>query len=163
MLHSVQPQVLLWYQKDGIQIEYNLYISWEKLPSFGIFIYTRVWNLFSGLRLEIFHALEGLGCSSSRGLFINSCYVHCQTVTEETWLSNDSFVLSGKMRDLFSWPFIFVLPCTVAFFIFGTSRNRNFEDTCFLVCFNFWNTCRFLISFHFCAKKAFVKVLRTFS
>lgn len=118
MLHSVQPQVLLWYQKDGIQNEYNLYISWEKLPAFGIFIYNASLEFIFRFQVGIFACIgrEGLGCSSSRGLFINSCYVHCQSVTQETWLSNDSFVLGGKIRDLFSWPFIFVLPCSIFYF-----------------------------------------------
>ncbi|GFY95207.1 pectinacetylesterase family protein [Actinidia rufa] len=46
-------------------------------------------------RLEFLSAIEGLGSSSSRGLFINSCYAHCQTGTQETWLRDDSPVLGG--------------------------------------------------------------------
>ncbi|GAB4834848.1 Pectin acetylesterase 8 [Ancistrocladus abbreviatus] len=45
-------------------------------------------------RLEFLAALTGLGWSSSRGLFINSCYAHCQSEMQETWLRNDSPLLN---------------------------------------------------------------------
>ncbi|XP_059443064.1 pectin acetylesterase 8-like [Corylus avellana] len=44
-------------------------------------------------RLQFLSAVNGLGASSSRGLFINSCYAHCQTETQETWLRTDSPLL----------------------------------------------------------------------
>ncbi|KAF7139015.1 hypothetical protein RHSIM_Rhsim07G0141400 [Rhododendron simsii] len=46
-------------------------------------------------RLAFLSALTGLGRSSSRGMFINSCYAHCQTEMQETWLRADSPVLGG--------------------------------------------------------------------
>ncbi|XP_058224869.1 pectin acetylesterase 8-like isoform X2 [Rhododendron vialii] len=46
-------------------------------------------------RLAFLSALTGLGSSSSRGMFINSCYAHCQTEMQETWLRADSPVLGG--------------------------------------------------------------------
>ncbi|KAL3498104.1 hypothetical protein ACH5RR_040836 [Cinchona calisaya] len=49
-----------------------------------------------GFRLEFLSALNGLGTSSSRGLFINGCYAHCQTEMQETWFRNDSPRLSNK-------------------------------------------------------------------
>uniref|UniRef100_A0A5B6ZGR6 Pectin acetylesterase n=1 Tax=Davidia involucrata TaxID=16924 RepID=A0A5B6ZGR6_DAVIN len=47
-------------------------------------------------RLEFLRALTGLGSSLSKGMFINSCYAHCQTGTQETWLRDDSPVLGSK-------------------------------------------------------------------
>ncbi|KAL6001800.1 hypothetical protein ACLOJK_041778 [Asimina triloba] len=47
-----------------------------------------------GYRLEFIRALVGVG-TSSRGMFINSCYAHCQSEMQETWLRSDSPVL-GK-------------------------------------------------------------------
>ncbi|XP_062147233.1 pectin acetylesterase 8-like [Alnus glutinosa] len=44
-------------------------------------------------RLQFLSALNGLGTSSSRGLFIDSCYAHCQTETQEKWLGTDSPLL----------------------------------------------------------------------
>ncbi|XP_057478549.1 LOW QUALITY PROTEIN: pectin acetylesterase 8-like [Actinidia eriantha] len=46
-------------------------------------------------RLEFLSAIARLGKSSSRGLFVNSCYAHCQTETQETWLRDDSPTLGG--------------------------------------------------------------------
>lgn len=46
-------------------------------------------------RTEFLSALSVLGRSSSRGMFIDSCYAHCQTETQETWLRDDSPVLSN--------------------------------------------------------------------
>ncbi|KAL9258716.1 Pectin acetylesterase 8-like protein [Drosera capensis] len=48
-----------------------------------------------GFRTEFLSALSQLGSSSSRGLFINSCYAHCQSGTQETWLRSDSPLLGG--------------------------------------------------------------------
>lgn len=47
-------------------------------------------------RTEFLNTFDGLGASSSRGYFINSCYSHCQTETQETWLASDSPKLSDK-------------------------------------------------------------------
>lgn len=49
-----------------------------------------------GYRTEFLNIFNGLGGSSSRGYFINSCYAHCQTETQETWFANDSPKLSNK-------------------------------------------------------------------
>ncbi|KAF5477582.1 hypothetical protein F2P56_004206 [Juglans regia] len=45
-------------------------------------------------RTQFLSALNGLGTSSSRGLFIDSCYAHCQTEMQETWLRDDSPLLA---------------------------------------------------------------------
>ncbi|XP_059639909.1 pectin acetylesterase 8-like [Cornus florida] len=52
-------------------------------------------NTMQAFRLEFLNAVSGLGGSTSRGLFINSCYAHCQTETQETWLRSDSPTLGG--------------------------------------------------------------------
>ncbi|MFS7923256.1 putative pectinacetylesterase/NOTUM [Helianthus anomalus] len=44
---------------------------------------------------EFLKALTGFDNSPSRGMFINSCYSHCQTGIQETWLRNDSPLLSN--------------------------------------------------------------------
>ncbi|XP_078446567.1 pectin acetylesterase 5-like [Wolffia australiana] len=51
--------------------------------------------------LQEFHrtmvsALEGFGKKGDAGLFLNSCYVHCQTLAEVTWHSSTSPRLGGK-------------------------------------------------------------------
>ncbi|KAF8378955.1 hypothetical protein HHK36_028380 [Tetracentron sinense] len=43
-----------------------------------------------GFRSEFLRAVIGMGSSPARGMFINSCYAHCQSETQETWLWNDS-------------------------------------------------------------------------
>ncbi|KAA8527991.1 hypothetical protein F0562_035140 [Nyssa sinensis] len=52
-------------------------------------------KIMQGFRLWFLRALTGLGTSSSRALFINSCYVHCQTETQATWLTNGSNLLNN--------------------------------------------------------------------
>uniref|UniRef100_A0A3Q7HJU0 Pectin acetylesterase n=1 Tax=Solanum lycopersicum TaxID=4081 RepID=A0A3Q7HJU0_SOLLC len=82
-------------------------------------------------RSEFLKALNSLGPSSTRGYYINSCYAHCQTGTQETWLRDDSPVLSGTTiaKAVGDWyyerkrfqeidcPY----PCN------KTCKNRNFE------------------------------------
>ncbi|KAH9607499.1 hypothetical protein KSS87_017431 [Heliosperma pusillum] len=50
-------------------------------------------EVMQDFRIEFLHALTGLNRTPSRGLFINSCYAHCQTELQETWFSNHSPVL----------------------------------------------------------------------
>ncbi|XP_021768391.1 pectin acetylesterase 8-like isoform X2 [Chenopodium quinoa] len=50
-------------------------------------------TVMQDFRSEFLTALSKLGKSPSRGLFINSCYAHCQTELQETWFSHDSPVL----------------------------------------------------------------------
>lgn len=49
-----------------------------------------------GFRLDFLKALNQVGSSTSKGYYINSCYAHCQTGMQETWLRADSPVLDGK-------------------------------------------------------------------
>ncbi|RDX84315.1 Pectin acetylesterase 8, partial [Mucuna pruriens] len=51
-------------------------------------------DLMQGFRTEFLRALTVLGNSSSKGMFIDSCYAHCQTEMQETWLRSDSPVLN---------------------------------------------------------------------
>lgn len=51
-------------------------------------------NTMQDFRTGFLSALTGLGSSSSRGMFIDSCYAHCQSEMQETWLRNDSPVLN---------------------------------------------------------------------
>ncbi|KDP28068.1 hypothetical protein JCGZ_19476 [Jatropha curcas] len=44
-------------------------------------------------RLQFLNALYRSTTSSSRGLYIDSCYIHCQSETQETWFMADSPVL----------------------------------------------------------------------
>ncbi|KAI3439734.1 Pectin acetylesterase [Psidium guajava] len=47
-------------------------------------------KVMQDFRLEFMDALTRLGRSSSRGVFVDSCYAHCQSETQETWLWGDS-------------------------------------------------------------------------
>ncbi|XP_038979921.1 pectin acetylesterase 8-like [Phoenix dactylifera] len=51
-------------------------------------------------RTQFLNALAGFGSSSSTGMFINSCYAHCQSEMQETWLSSDSPVLEKIVRSI---------------------------------------------------------------
>uniref|UniRef100_A0A0E0K428 Pectin acetylesterase n=1 Tax=Oryza punctata TaxID=4537 RepID=A0A0E0K428_ORYPU len=47
-------------------------------------------------RDDFLKALKEQGTPSTRGLFINSCFVHCQSETQETWFSSGSPMLETK-------------------------------------------------------------------
>ncbi|KAL3738527.1 hypothetical protein ACJRO7_019968 [Eucalyptus globulus] len=51
-------------------------------------------KIMQDFRLEFLRALSAVGTSPSRGMFIDSCYTHCQAGTQETWLWNDSPVVA---------------------------------------------------------------------
>lgn len=53
-------------------------------------------NTLQEFRLQFLSAAPAVDSSKSRGMFLNSCYAHCQTGTQETWLRADSPLLDNK-------------------------------------------------------------------
>jgi len=51
----------------------------------------------AGFRDDFLKAVAEQGNSVSRGLFINSCFVHCQSETQELWFSSDSPMLGNTV------------------------------------------------------------------
>ncbi|XP_031394808.1 pectin acetylesterase 8-like isoform X2 [Punica granatum] len=47
-------------------------------------------KIMQAFRMEFLNALSGVGSSPSTGMFIDACYAHCQSETQETWLRDDS-------------------------------------------------------------------------
>jgi hypothetical protein len=52
-------------------------------------------RVLQGFRDDFLKAVAEQGSSASRGLFINSCFVHCQSETQELWFSSDSPMLGN--------------------------------------------------------------------
>ncbi|XP_064977222.1 pectin acetylesterase 8-like isoform X3 [Musa acuminata AAA Group] len=52
-------------------------------------------QIMQGFRSEFLNAVAALGNSSARGMFINSCYAHCQSGSQDTWLAADSPALDN--------------------------------------------------------------------
>ncbi|KAM3264179.1 pectin acetylesterase 8-like [Capsicum annuum] len=53
-------------------------------------------QVLQGFRLDFLKALEGLGPSSTRGYYINSCFTHCQTLDQANWFGPNSPRLFNK-------------------------------------------------------------------
>ena len=43
------------------------------------------------------NAIEGVSRSTQNGLFINSCFAHCQTERQDTWFADDSPLIGNKV------------------------------------------------------------------
>ncbi|KAB2632059.1 notum-like protein [Pyrus ussuriensis x Pyrus communis] len=82
-------------------------------------------------RAQFLSAIGGVSGSRSKGMFIDSCYAHCQTELQETWLMPDSPVLNKTTiaKAVGDWfydrtPFQKIdcpYPCN------PTCHNRNFD------------------------------------
>ncbi|KAG2724074.1 hypothetical protein I3843_01G000500 [Carya illinoinensis] len=58
---------------------------------------TRAQILFlQGFRNEMLMAIKHFSISKENGLFINSCFAHCQTERQDTWFSGNSPVIGKK-------------------------------------------------------------------
>jgi len=55
--------------------------------------------MISVFRTDFLRAFGAVGNTPSKGHFIDGCYAHCQTGTQETWLRNDSPVLGSTVRN----------------------------------------------------------------
>ncbi|XP_047320291.1 pectin acetylesterase 8-like [Impatiens glandulifera] len=53
-------------------------------------------NTLQEFRSDFINALENVKKSEYNGLFINSCFVHCQTEVQEIWTGPNSSKLAGK-------------------------------------------------------------------
>ncbi|TVU28144.1 hypothetical protein EJB05_19653, partial [Eragrostis curvula] len=90
-------------------------------------------QILQGFRDDFLKAVEEQGNSASRGLFINSCFVHCQSEIQELWFASDSPMLGNTtigsaVGDWFfdRGPFQKVdcpYPCD------STCHNRIYEDS----------------------------------
>ena len=73
------------------------------------------WNL--GFRTDFLNALPAVESSSSRGFFINSCYVHCQSEMQETWFTADS----PRLGNIVSSIILHIIECCMHVGIMQTS------------------------------------------
>ncbi|CAL9192096.1 unnamed protein product, partial [Musa hybrid cultivar] len=54
-------------------------------------------QFLQGFRNEMINALRGFSTSSKNGLFINSCFAHCQSYNQDTWYADDSPTIGKKV------------------------------------------------------------------
>ncbi|TXG48950.1 hypothetical protein EZV62_024825 [Acer yangbiense] len=53
-------------------------------------------RFLQGFRNQVLNAVRGFSMSRQNGLFINSCFAHCQTERQDTWFADDSPVVGNK-------------------------------------------------------------------
>ncbi|KAH9733802.1 Pectin acetylesterase 10 [Citrus sinensis] len=53
-------------------------------------------RFLQGFRNQVLKAVRGFSMSKQNGLFINSCFAHCQTERQDTWFADDSPVVGNK-------------------------------------------------------------------
>lgn len=51
----------------------------------------------TGFRNQMLNAVKRFAMSNKNGLFINSCFAHCQTERQDTWFADDSPVIGKKV------------------------------------------------------------------
>ncbi|XP_015570617.2 pectin acetylesterase 12 [Ricinus communis] len=53
-------------------------------------------QFLQGFRNQMLRAIRGFSMSKQNGLFINSCFAHCQSERQDTWFADDSPVIGNK-------------------------------------------------------------------
>ncbi|KAK9291313.1 hypothetical protein L1049_019258 [Liquidambar formosana] len=53
-------------------------------------------RFLQGFRNQMLNAIKGFSFSKQNGIFINSCFAHCQTERQDTWFADDSPVIGNK-------------------------------------------------------------------
>jgi len=59
--------------------------------------YLMMLSILTGFRNQMLRAVSGFSNSKKNGLFINSCFAHCQTERQDTWFADDSPVIHKKV------------------------------------------------------------------
>ena len=49
-------------------------------------------------RNHMVSAVRGFSGSKQNGLFLNSCFAHCQSERQDTWFADDSPIINNKVR-----------------------------------------------------------------
>ncbi|KAF7805012.1 Pectin acetylesterase 10 [Senna tora] len=52
---------------------------------------------YTGFRNKMLNAVRGFSRSNLNGLFINSCFSHCQSERQDTWFADNSPVIGNKV------------------------------------------------------------------
>lgn len=71
-------------------------------------------------------AVEGVSTSMQNGLFINSCFAHCQTERQDTWLANDSPVIGNRVCLIQLCCIQFNKICKVLFIVVSSGNSLFF-------------------------------------
>ncbi|KAE8705593.1 Pectin acetylesterase 10 [Hibiscus syriacus] len=53
-------------------------------------------RFLQGFRTQMLNAIKGFAMSRRNGLFINSCFAHCQSERQDTWFADDSPEIRNK-------------------------------------------------------------------
>ncbi|KAK9920094.1 hypothetical protein M0R45_028656 [Rubus argutus] len=53
-------------------------------------------QILQGFRSQMLHALKPFSKSNRNGMFINSCYAHCQSQFQLTWYADNSTIIGNK-------------------------------------------------------------------
>lgn len=52
--------------------------------------------------MQMLNAIRDFSRSRRNGVFINSCFAHCQTERQDTWFADDSPVIGNKVSLILS-------------------------------------------------------------
>lgn len=55
-------------------------------------------TFIAGFRNHMLNSLKSFTAYPQTGLFINSCFAHCQTERQDTWFADDSPVIGNKVN-----------------------------------------------------------------
>ncbi|KAK9166772.1 hypothetical protein Scep_001963 [Stephania cephalantha] len=53
-------------------------------------------KFLQGFRNQMLDTIKGVSKSNKNGLFINSCFAHCQSERQDTWFPDDSPMIQDK-------------------------------------------------------------------
>ncbi|XP_048336789.1 pectin acetylesterase 3 isoform X1 [Ziziphus jujuba] len=70
--------------------------SWNECKSNHAHCNTSQIQFLQDFRNQMVNAVRDFSMSSQNGLFINSCFAHCQSERQDTWFANDSPRLGNK-------------------------------------------------------------------
>ncbi|XP_054818615.1 pectin acetylesterase 2-like [Prosopis cineraria] len=101
--HVETPLFLLNAAYDSWQVQASLvpasadpYGSWNDCKSNHVNCNSSQIQFLQDFRTQMLNALQDFSSEAQTGLFINSCFSHCQSERQELWFSDDSPLLTGK-------------------------------------------------------------------
>ncbi|CAN0885123.1 Pectin acetylesterase 6 [Linum grandiflorum] len=87
-------------------------------------------NFFQDFRTQMLKAVKRFAMSKANGLFINSCFTHCQSERQDTWFADGSPVLHSKPTTTLPALSAFLLLLPISSYLFTPLSH------CFVFCYH---------------------------
>lgn len=111
------------HRSNSYKVPILLYLPFSRFQDFWSLVSNKSsisTQIGTGFRTHILNQIKGFAASRQTGVFLNSCFAHCQSERQDTWFANNSPKIGNKVQPY--TPF-FVLVFSILKLLFRFLQN----------------------------------------